>query len=79
MTGTMELWFKNDLAALLASLERQVARYPGGQFREGYQAAIDDMRTMLSIDVPGNSADVKPIRTDYSRYSYEIGPGESWR
>ena len=54
MKGTIrgsDVWIKEDLAGFLMALQMAAARYPQGEFHEGFLAAITTMRAMLGISV----------------------------
>lgn len=46
-----DVWVKADLAGFLMALQVAAARYPQGEFHDGFLAAIASMRAMLNISV----------------------------
>lgn len=46
-----DVWIKEDLAGFLMALQMAAAKYPQGEFHDGFLAAITSMRAMLNISV----------------------------
>lgn len=54
MNGGLRVWVGDDVARLLMLASAAAGRYPSGDFRSGYQAAVADLALGfgVAVDVP---------------------------
>lgn len=48
----LDLWFKQDVARILASQAQTAARYPGKEYKEGYLDALSDLAVAFGLAAP---------------------------
>lgn len=50
----LDLWFKQDVARMLASQAQTAGRYTGADYRQGYMDALSDLALAFGLVPPGN-------------------------
>ena len=50
----LDLWFRDDVARILAALARTAARAPAGEYQHGYIDALGDVAASFGIAAPEN-------------------------
>ncbi len=62
------VWLVGDLQHLLDALAAADAHRPAGEFSNGYQAAVDDIRRMLGLRVVDERPQIRIIEGKAKRW-----------
>ena len=73
----LDLWFRQDVARILASVGQAASRHAQGEYKRGYNDALADVALAFGLVTPGNG-DGAWIEGELRKIADKAERGGSW-